>query len=71
MAHEKALLELLDLEHSRVRTEVRQAERYGSPPPDLVNQLRHLKERLEQQRGLIDDLEYQYLEVSRLTLTTS
>lgn len=38
----------------------------GSAPSDLVNQLRHLKERLEQQKTLIDDLEYQYLEVSTI-----
>ncbi|EUB58771.1 Pleckstriny-like domain family B member [Echinococcus granulosus] len=63
LAHERALLELLELEHNRVRSEVKIAERkYGSAPSDLVNQLRHLKERLEQQKTLIDDLEYQYLE---------
>ncbi|VDM36933.1 unnamed protein product [Hydatigera taeniaeformis] len=65
LAHERALLELLELEHNRVRSEVKIAERKCSTAPsDLVNQLRHLKERLEQQKTLIDDLEYQYLEVS-------
>ncbi|VDD79594.1 unnamed protein product [Mesocestoides corti] len=63
LAHERALLELLELEHSRVRSEVRAAEKRGeTAPPDLTNQLRHLKERLDQQKTLIDDLEYQYLE---------
>ncbi|KAL5964721.1 Pleckstrin homology-like domain family B member 2 [Taenia solium] len=63
LAHERALLELLELEHNRVRSEVKMAERKcGSAPSDLVNQLRHLKERLGQQKTLIDDLEYQYLE---------
>nr|VZI00773.1 unnamed protein product [Spirometra erinaceieuropaei] len=62
LAHERALLELLELEHERVQTEVNQAGRKGQPPPDLINHLRHLKDRLEQQTALIDDLEYQYLE---------
>ncbi|VDN09178.1 unnamed protein product [Dibothriocephalus latus] len=35
LAHERALLELLELEHERVQGEVTQAERKGLPPPDL------------------------------------
>ncbi|VDL58729.1 unnamed protein product [Hymenolepis diminuta] len=53
------------MEHNRVRSEVKIFENEkGSAPDDLMNQFRHLKERLEQQKSLIDDLEYQYLEVS-------
>ena len=57
-------MELLELEYNRVRSEVEiEEQQNGSAPLDLVNQFRHLKERLEQQKTLIDDLEYQYFEV--------
>ncbi|VDN96844.1 unnamed protein product [Rodentolepis nana] len=63
IAHERALLELLQLEYNRVKSEVKICESENdSAPADLMNQFRHLKERLEQQETLIDDLEYQYLE---------
>ncbi|KAM7538445.1 hypothetical protein Aperf_G00000078629 [Anoplocephala perfoliata] len=63
LAHERALLELLELEHNRVKTEVKVNEKEkGFAPTDLLSQFRHLKERLDQQKTLIDDLEYQYLE---------
>lgn len=66
LAHERALLELLELEYNRVKSEVKSAEhQHAVPPSDLVSQLQHLKERLGQQKALIDDLEYQYLEVSK------
>lgn len=60
-------MELLEMEYERVQDEVKveSKKHAGNPPTDLVNQMRHLKDRLEQQNDLIDDLEYQYLEVSR------
>ncbi|VEL41566.1 unnamed protein product [Protopolystoma xenopodis] len=66
LAHEQALLDLLETELKRIVEEGDSCKAKGRPEAssDLERQLQLLEARVEEQHALVEDIEYKYFEAS-------